>query len=272
MTSSATPTLPKPKLLKLDADVAAVMRSRITCEGNQLVITGERLDALLYKRVNKVLELLGGKWTAGRTQAHVFPSSPKPLIAAALGAGAVENRKQTFQLFETPAELAVRMVALADLQNDHLVLEPSAGRGAIARAILAAHPRCALDLIELDFAHEPELQKVGATNLLFDDFLQTLPEAQFDRILMNPPFSNLQDVDHVRHAYRHLKPSGRLVAIMSTAPFTVLQRKAVEFRKWFCEAHPTVILFEDLPPGTFAESGTDVGARLLVLTKPVNPG
>ena len=41
----------------------------------------------------------------------------------------------------------------------------------------------------------------------------------YDRIIMNPPFSNRQDAEHVRHAYELLRPNGRIVAIMGEGVF-----------------------------------------------------
>ena len=48
---------------------------------------------------------------------------------------------------------------------------------------------------------------------------------------MNPPFSNRQDAEHVRHAYDLLKPNGRIVAIMGEGVFFGSDKKAVEFRE-----------------------------------------
>ncbi|HQV22274.1 MAG TPA: hypothetical protein PLJ88_04215, partial [Agitococcus sp.] len=57
-------------------------------------------------------------------------------------------------------------------------------------------------------------------------------DSGYDRIIMNPPFSNRQDAEHVRHAYDLLKPNGRIVAIMGEGVFFGSDKKAVEFREW----------------------------------------
>ena len=54
----------------------------------------------------------------------------------------------------------------------------------------------------------------------------------YDRIVMNPPFSDRRDVEHVQHAYELLKPGGRLVAIMGEGSFFGSDKKAVAFREW----------------------------------------
>jgi type I restriction-modification system DNA methylase subunit len=87
---------------------------------------------------------------------------------------------------------------------------------------------------------------------------------KYDRVLMNPPFENLQDIDHVLHALHFLKPGGRLVAVMSPSPFFRSDRKCELFRgvveKLGCEV-------VDLPDGSFKASGTGVATKLLILDK-----
>ena len=48
-------------------------------------------------------------------------------------------------------------------------------------------------------------------------FLQTT--GKYDKIIMNPPFENGQDIDHIRHAYSLLNDGGRVVCIMSEGTF-----------------------------------------------------
>ena len=64
----------------------------------------------------------------------MFPFDPRELMADAVETGAVVDAKKTLQFFETPADLAARMVDLAQIAPGNRVLEPSAGFGRIVRA------------------------------------------------------------------------------------------------------------------------------------------
>lgn len=131
--------------------------------------------------------------------------------------------------FPTPLPLIERMLELADLRSDHVILEPSAGKGDILDAIARSFSNAPL------FAVEPnstlrEILLLKGYNLIGTDFLQVKDKA-FDRIVMNPPFENGQDVEHVSHALELLKPGGRVVAIMSEGVFFRQFKKDVAFRK-----------------------------------------
>lgn len=56
-------------------------------------------------------------------------------------------------------------------------------------------------------------------NVTLNDFLLVKPEntGLFERILMNPPFSDSRWIAHFQHAMRFLKPGGRLIAILPGA-------------------------------------------------------
>jgi hypothetical protein len=159
-----------------------------------------------------------------------------------------------FDLFPTPPELAARMVDLA--QPHGITLEPSAGTGRIAEAIQRAgiDPLC----VELNY-NAAELLRRRGYMVTQGDFLEY--QGQADVIIMNPPFSNGADVDHVLHAYDLLNPGGRIVAIMAPHAFFAQDKKSVAFREWFTGST------EELPPGTFKASGTNVSAKLVVINK-----
>ena len=57
------------------------------------------------------------------------------------------------------------------------------------------------------------MEKKGFDDAEHINFLSTTHK--YDVIIMNPPFENHQDIEHVQHAYSLLKPGGRLVAIMA---------------------------------------------------------
>lgn len=87
--------------------------------------------------------------------------------------------------------------------------------------------------------------------------------SNFDCILMNPPFTRQQDIDHVLHAWQFLKPGGRLVSIMSPGWYFRTNRKSVEFKE-FVETHGT---WHENDEGAFKESGTNIKTVTVVLDK-----
>jgi protein-L-isoaspartate O-methyltransferase len=89
------------------------------------------------------------------------------------------------------------------------------------------------------------------------DFLECNHEiGTFDRILMNPPFANGQDIKHITHALRYLSPGGRLVAICANG-----LRQNDKLRP-IVDARGGI--WEELPPDTFIGAGT--GVRTVLLT------
>jgi predicted RNA methylase len=171
----------------------------------------------------------------------------------------VENHP--LDLFPTPPALAARMVELATREREveSYFLEPSAGTGNIAQAIRAAGFHC--NCIELNHSAAEYLLNHGFPTIQADWLTY---EDRADTIIMNPPFSNCQDIDYVNHAWAMLNPGGRLVAIMSAGAMYRSDKKTVAFREWL---KYTDAVIEDLPAGTFATSGTNVSSILLVVNK-----
>ncbi len=165
--------------------------------------------------------------------------------------------------FPTPKELAAELVADANIQPGMKVLEPSAGKGNIADAIKNAAPDADLDVVEYNTTLANILEEKGY-KLIGNDIFDITGE--YDRIVMNPPFERMADIDHVRKAYELLKPGGRLVSIMSASPFFRSDAKAVEFRNWL----DTVGYAEPLPEGAFAkaERSTGVNTYKVIIDKP----
>lgn len=260
----------KVKKIAIADDVAAILRNQLYFNDHEVRITGNRLDPKLYKRVNQILEALGGKWNR-KAQAHIFPGVSREAIEAALADGKVLNAKQSFQFFETPEDLAQRMVNLADIDPGMTVLEPSAGRGAIAAVILDKSFDCKLTVLDLDPAHQAVLESLYESSNAVDsydvlppsDFLGVGPGG-FDRIVMNPPFTGGQDIEHVRHAYSLLNSGGRIVAIMSPSGFNNSDKRSVGFRAWLSGLDHQI---EELPAGTFKASGTNVVSMLVKINR-----
>ena len=146
-------------------------------------------------------------------------------------------------------------------------LEPSAGEGALAYRM--AGKGHLVDCIEYQPALASKLIATGLYNSVrCCDFLAvkppTDPEMLYDKVVMNPPFDSQRDIDHVVHAWKFLKPGGKLVAIMIAGTEFRDTVKANAFRA-FVEQHNGK--FRDLPAGSFASVGTYVNTIILEIYK-----
>ena len=160
----------------------------------------------------------------------------------------------SFNLFQTPPELASRVVRLCGILTGR-VLEPSAGLGRLYKAIRNRNADVAVTLVEQSAECCGELYRQmeddAATTLVQGDFLAMNAErlGLFDRIVMNPPFKMGRDIKHIVHAAGLLKPGGRLVAICAAGP---------RQRKRFPD-------LQELSAGSFKGEGTNVNAGIVVL-------
>lgn len=117
--------------------------------------------------------------------------------------------------FPTPSDLIERLIKLANIQEGNAILEPSAGKGDILDRVKEKYAGTVhLDAVE-QHSTLREILRLKGYSLVGSDFLEYSPGAIYDRIIMNPPFENSQDIDHVLHAINLIRPGGCLVAIMS---------------------------------------------------------
>jgi len=158
------------------------------------------------------------------------------------------------QLFPTPPDVARQVIELAEIRPGMRILEPSAGTGNLIDQMIEHENVTAIEvnsaLVERLRANYPAYDVRGADFLTCSGDLGT-----FDRIVMNPPFKNADDIKHIQHARHMLAPGGRLVAVCANGP---RQREALQ---------PIALEWIDLPAGSFADSGTNVNAAIVVLTR-----
>lgn len=170
----------------------------------------------------------------------------------------------------TPDDIVDMMVGTADIRYGMRVLEPSAGWGNIADGVRKAHPEVTLHCVEPVLKLRDILELKGHTLVEHNIFMyDVMLDEMYDRILMNPPFEDEQDIEHVRYVYeQHLKDGGRIVAIMSEHGFFAKTKQAREFREWL----EPIGTSEPLPDDAFVKNGyrsTGVRTRLVVIDKPV---
>lgn len=239
---------------KIQNDVLAVLARSSTVDDVLFLPPGE-LGRPLYLGVNKVIEAAGGKWKRG-LNGHVFEGDAGEAMEAVLLTGETTNRKADFGQFDTPPAIAERAVALCQIELGNTVLEPSAGRGALAIGAVAAGGLVCC--VEIDDKRAAALSETGLYEaVVHEDFLLRRGTPRYDRVLMNPPFAKRADVHHVFHAIGFLKPAGRLVAIMSAGVLFRSDPLTVDFRDMVA-SHGGMV--EELPPESFKSSGTSVNA------------
>jgi len=246
------------KTLRFDEDVLQALKEmEWASDGLSARITSQ-LDRPLYEKLMKALKPMSGKWIK-QSKMHVFDYDPRSMVEGLLESGSLVVEKDGF--FETPEIIVRIMIDKADISKNMSVLEPSAGKGAIAK--LLKQKTDSLFLIEKNVDRATLLQLEGYS-VWIGDFLQYDPECSlpYKRIVMNPPFEEAQDQAHVMKAYNLLAKDGRLVAIMGEHAFFAEDKKSMEFRAWLQIMGAVV---EKLSEGSFKSSGTGVNARIVVI-------
>ena len=163
------------------------------------------------------------------------------------------------QLFETPQELAEKMVDLAEIKPGQTVLEPNAGTGRLIAPIVESVDTEVLAYeINQNFCSGLESKFPSyRVRVKRADFLEvTDHQGRYPKIIMNPPFENGSDIKHIKHAIKFLAPGGRLVALCANGPRQQRELKPL--------AENSGGFWEDLPAGTFKNAGTMVNTALLV--------
>jgi len=254
-----------------ETDVREILRGA-NIDGNTLSI-----DAVLtrpqYVAVNKVLEAAGGKWNR-KAKAHVFGSDAHAALEAFLnGAEAPKPARTAEGYVATPDALADRIVGefthVADLTVEHCVLEPSAGDGALVRAVRRANPDVLIDAVEPNAKRlNSVIEKVLFRHeMTFEDFFAISDGTEYEAVVMNPPFAVPGKptlwIDHVRLAFDLLADGGRLTSIAPSGILFRKDRKHVEMRE-LIDAHGGV---KELPDDAFVASGTSVQTVVLWLDK-----
>lgn len=198
---------------------------------------------------------------------------------------------KNFGFFPTPERATATLIEGVRLSPGDRVLEPSAGTGNLALALKrkGADVQC----VEVQPELAKQLHGMGfATHT--GDFLtyNKMPGEHFDHVVMNPPFNRERDIDHVMHALTFVEGTGSLHAIMSAGTEFRQTKKARAFREYLlrlasnrttftkaelddwqdtlrtlswkdsrnAKAH---VSWEDLPAGSFTESGTNVNTCIL---------
>jgi hypothetical protein len=186
---------------------------------------GSPSDAVVAE-ANRVLQALGG--TQVSPSRWAFDYDPMEAVKEIVASGCIPDQK-AHQYYPTPEKLARIAVDLAEIGCNNTVLEPSAGTGGLADLL----PKYRTTCVEISKLHCKVLESKGHM-VATGDFLAwaNTTAARFDRIVMNPPFSDGRWQAHTEHAASMLRPEGRLVAILPASA-----RKSFNLPGLTCEWH-----------------------------------
>lgn len=234
-----------------------------TFNDNILRLPDVQLNPKSYAEVKKWITEAGGKWNSGKIQGFTFDFDATR-VAGILMSGKRCNLKQEFQFFSTPPALAEWLVSLSDVKPGYAVLEPSAGTGAIIKAIHKTCPEVVVDAFELMPENRQTLEKMINVSLVDEDFTQGVPRL-YDRIFANPPFARNQDIRHARMMYDALDPNGGEMCVITSRHWVNAPEKECEqFRNWLHEVNAET---HEIPNGVFDESGTSVATMAIVIKR-----
>lgn len=220
-----------------------------------------QMDRKQYVELNTILELLW--WKRNRKEkCHIFDiENLQEAIDEVCDTMEVVDVKVLYQQFYTPSELAKRLVELADIKSNEVVLEPSAWIGNIIQEIEIYKRIIAID-IDNENCNTLKMMFGSKDNItIFNiDFMEYIAEPVANKIVMNPPFTKSQDVKHILKAYKNLCEWWRLVSIASRSIQTRQGKLYNELR----ELNPEFIEIEEW---AFKESWTMVNSVIVVLNK-----
>jgi hypothetical protein len=239
-------------------------------------------DRGTYIEVHQVLPRLagGGHWDP-RERAFMYQRDPRPDLQTLTGTVVLPPpsayRDKELSYWPTPPELATELIDGLDLADGMRVLEPSAGDGALVRALRAEYLDAAVHItaVEPDPVRRTYLRRNGSVGMhvwdgTLEDYAAFAEPAgiRFDAVVMNPPFTlpgqRYAWAEHLALAWDRLLPGGRLRAIVPASLEFGRQRPVAAVRALITDAGGS---WRKTGTGAFRMSGTDVHTLIVETTK-----
>lgn len=239
------------------------------------ILVTPKMSNAEYDELKYIVEYIGGHWKE-RYKGFVFDDSVggiKDKVEYILDSNEIRLPDTKIfriknQFYPTPDWLARKMVGVADIHPGERVLEPSAGRGSILQYIALKTKN--YYAVEYNRDNGEYLRYLGyRVNITsFERYSQRVSDdKKFDKIVMNPPFSNELDIRHTVLAYNILKQGGTLVGLMAENSIYYDRPITHRFNTFIEETNAHIV---EVPHGSFKESGTNVDVIMVIIHKKTN--
>lgn len=168
-------------------------------------------DKVVMQEAVRVIELIGGVFDKNFS-GYEFDYDPTDALNQIICSGCIPDQK-SHQYYPTPLSIAEEVIITADIQAGELCLEPSAGQGGLADLMPKDQTIC----IEISELHCKILQAKGHDVKNADFLSYNFAQEKFDKIVMNPPYSEGRWQAHINHATTMLKPNGSIIAVLPSS-------------------------------------------------------
>ena len=193
----------------------------------------------------------------------------------------IENENAWKNFYPTPPALADKLMQGIDWNVAQSVLEPSAGKGDLARVAAnkmykarrgfpvydehskrEALEQADIDCVEIDSFLRSQLENTGF-RVVHDDFLTFETQKRYDLILMNPPFD--RGAEHLLHALELIEHGGTVRCILNAE---TIRNPCTPARQRLLKALETDSSIEYVS-GAFADAERPTGVEIAIVHKTV---
>ncbi len=185
------------KKLIFTNDILDVIKAMSWSDDDKIGKLNRNLDRKLYTNVNTALEAMDGKWNK-KDKGHIFSEDPRPQVTELLSTESLTITRNGF--FCTPRNIVKSMIDAIGIPEGTNILEPSAEDGSRTDVLVEyGAEKGNIYYIEKNEQRAKTLGEKGY-EVVCDDFLN-IPIEYYDRIFMNSPFEEGQDIDeHIQFA------------------------------------------------------------------------
>lgn len=237
-----------------------------------------------YDRLRWVMESYGGRWNerCKGFKFNEFNDEKLKSIKADLSVGFVnlseeKRNRERDAFFPTPTNIVHKMIEIAGLKPDSIMLESSAGTGRIldeARKIMNSLDNFVV--IELNESRQQVLRSKGYRVDFGGTFEDSLKDPEIlkklkrcDKVVINPPFKNDMDVKHLLISYMVCADKADIVSIMQENSLYYNRSIHRVFKEFLNLIGKDAYEVKSLPAGSFKSEMTTVDTVIFHIKKNV---